>query len=168
MNYLDPNCDFLQEPPAVLSEQQPGGFIQDWTAPAPQWEPSHSGAASDFASTFFFFFFTFSAQKMHESSMHLCVVSCRKLLRKMSRCHRTWRTRQEKMMSEEEQNSDIVWQKYGLRFGILFFSDGSIQAHQQFRRQLLLHNIHGHTYISIFLRPLMSSVSICCTESCKD
>lgn len=33
--------------------------------------------------------FTFRAQKMQESSMHLCVVSCRKLLRKMSRCQRT-------------------------------------------------------------------------------
>lgn len=33
--------------------------------------------------------FTLRAQKMQESSMHLCVVSCRKLLRKISRCQRT-------------------------------------------------------------------------------
>ncbi len=35
--------------------------------------------------------FTFRAQKMHESSMHLCVVSCRKLRRKISRCQRTYK-----------------------------------------------------------------------------
>lgn len=34
--------------------------------------------------------FTFRAQKIHESSTHLWVVSWRKLRRKMSRCHRTW------------------------------------------------------------------------------
>lgn len=33
--------------------------------------------------------FTLRAQKMQESSMHLCVVNCRKLLRKISRCQRT-------------------------------------------------------------------------------
>lgn len=60
-------------------------------------------------SFYIFIFFTFSAQKMQESSMHLCVVSCRKLLRKMSRCHRTWGTRQEKMISEEERNSGMIF-----------------------------------------------------------
>lgn len=35
---------------------------------------------------------TFRAQKMHESSIHLWVVSWRKLRRKISRCHRTWET----------------------------------------------------------------------------
>lgn len=49
---------------------------------------------------------TFKAQKMHESSMHLCVVSCRKLLRKMSRCHRTWETEHTHLHTERKKRKE--------------------------------------------------------------
>lgn len=52
--------------------------------------------------------FTLRAQKMHESSIHLCVVSCRKLLRKISRCQRTCEGKKFLKLNKETYSNKLI------------------------------------------------------------
>lgn len=49
----------------------------------------------------FFFFFTFKAQKMHDSPRQAWPVKSRKLRRKISKCHKTWKRKFQNLVKSQ-------------------------------------------------------------------